>query len=157
MSDEVILTVEGLNRIMEELDYLKGKKRREVAQRIKRALEFGDISENSEYIDAKNEQAFVEGRIALLEKLLRNASLIDDENIRTDVVSVGTTVKIKDLDFDEECKYTIVGSAEANPSANRISNESPVGKGLLGKSPGEVVEISVPAGVARYRIIEVSK
>ena len=157
MSDEVILTVEGLNRIMEELDYLKGKKRREVAQRIKRALEFGDISENSEYIDAKNEQAFVEGRIALLEKLLRNASLIDDENIRTDVVGVGTTVKIKDLDFDEECQYTIVGSAEANPSANRISNESPVGKGLLGKSPGEVVEISVPAGVARYRIIEVSK
>jgi transcription elongation factor GreA len=157
VSDEVILTVEGLNRIMEELDYLKGKKRREVAQRIKRALEFGDISENSEYIDAKNEQAFVEGRIALLEKLLRNASLIDDENIRTDVVGVGTTVKIKDLDFDEECQYTIVGSAEANPSANRISNESPVGKGLLGKSPGEVVEISVPAGVARYRIIEVSK
>ncbi len=157
MGDEVLLTVEGLNRIMEELDYLKGSKRKEVAQRIKQALEFGDISENSEYTDAKNEQAFVEGRIAHLEKLLRNASIIDDDKIETDVVNIGTTVRFKDLDADEEFEYTIVGSAEANPSAQKISNESPVGKGLLGKAPGEIAEIVVPAGTVRCQIISIRK
>jgi transcription elongation factor GreA len=157
VGDEVLLTVEGLNRIMEELDYLKGSKRKEVAQRIKQALEFGDISENSEYTDAKNEQAFVEGRIAHLEKLLRNASIIDDDKIETDVVNIGTTVRFKDLDADEEFEYTIVGSAEANPSAQKISNESPVGKGLLGKAPGEIAEIVVPAGTVRCQIISIRK
>lgn len=154
---EVILTPEGLKKLEQELEQLKSVKRREVAERIKQAIEFGDISENSEYEDAKNEQAFIEGRILTLEKMLRNARLIDEGEIHTDVVSIGSTVLIKDMEVGDEINYTIVGSAEADPSANKISNESPVGKAILGKKKGSVVEVSVPAGKLKYKIVKIKK
>lgn len=155
VSKEVILTQGGLDKLEKELDFLKSTKRREVAARIKTAIDFGDISENSEYEDAKNEQAFIEGRIITLEKMLRNVRLINEE-INTDTVSIGSTVTLKDLEFDEDFKYTIVGSAEANPAENKISNESPVGKAILGKKLNDIVEVSVPAGVLKYQIVKMS-
>ncbi|MTI85923.1 MAG: transcription elongation factor GreA [Firmicutes bacterium] len=151
---EVILTEGGLKKVEEELENLKSVQRREVAERIKQAIEFGDISENSEYEDAKNEQAFIEGRIITLEKMLRNAKVIEDTR-DTDEVSIGSTVKLKDLEFGDEIEYTIVGSMEAEPDENRISNESPVGKAILGKNKGEIVEVSVPAGSLKYEIIDI--
>lgn len=154
---EVILTPSGLKKLEEELEHLKTVKRREVAERIKIAIGYGDISENSEYEDAKNEQAFIEGRIITLEKMLRNAKIINDEEVVTDVVSIGSTVKLKDLEFDEEVEYTIVGSAESDPTENMISNESPVGKALLGKQIGATVEVNVPAGVIKYEILDIKK
>ncbi|KAF1083787.1 Transcription elongation factor GreA [Sporotomaculum syntrophicum] len=158
MSDkEVILTIEGLKKLEVELEQLKSVSRREVALRIKQAIEFGDISENSEYEDAKNEQAFIEGRILMLEKMLRNAKIIDDENLGTEVVSIGSTVLLRDIEFDEEFQCTIVGSAEADPEENKISNESPVGKSILGKSKGETVEVIVPAGALKYKIVDIIK
>jgi transcription elongation factor GreA len=141
----------------EELGYLKSVKRREIAARIKQAIAFGDISENSEYDEAKNEQAFIEGRIALLEEKLRNVKLIDDVDISTDVVSIGSKIKLKDLDTGDELEYMIVGSAEANPIDFKISNESPVGSALLGKKRGSVVEVSVPAGTIRFEILDIMK
>ncbi|MCG9968275.1 transcription elongation factor GreA [Pelotomaculum terephthalicicum JT] len=152
---EVILTVDGLKNLEEELEQLKSVKRREVAERIRQAIAFGDISENSEYEDAKNEQAFIEGRILTLEKMLRNAKIIDDENLGTEVVSIGSVVLLKDLEIDDEFKYTIVGSAEADPAANKISNESPVGKAILGMAKGSVVEVQVPVGVLKYQIVDI--
>ncbi len=154
---EVILTPSGLKKLEDELEYLKSSKRREVAERIKIAISYGDISENSEYEDAKNEQAFVEGRILTLEKMLRNASVIDEGEIDTDVVSIGSTVVLKDLEFNEDLEYTIVGSAESNPNDSKISNESPVGRAILGKPVGSEVEVSVPAGNIKYRIISINK
>jgi transcription elongation factor GreA len=154
---EILLTAEGLSKLEEELDYLKSVKRKEVAERIKAAIEFGDLSENSEYDDAKNEQAFIEGRIVALEKSLRNVRLIDENDIAIDQVSVGTTVKVKDLEFDEEIEYTIVGSPEANPMQGRISDESPVGKTLIGKKVGDSVEILVPAGIIKYQVLEIRR
>jgi transcription elongation factor GreA len=154
---EVILTLDGLKKLEMELEHYKSVKRREVAQRIKEAIEFGDISENSEYEDAKNEQAMIEGRILTVEKMLRNARVIDEEDIHTDVVSIGSTVRLKDLDLAEEFNYTIVGSAEADPANERISNESPVGKAILGQKTGCVVEVSVPAGILRYQIMSIRK
>jgi transcription elongation factor GreA len=154
---EVILTLEGLKKLEQELEQLKSVRRREVAERIKQAIEFGDISENSEYEDAKNEQAFIEGRILTLEKMLRNAKVIDEGEIHTDVVSIGSTVLLKDMEVGDEINYTIVGSAEADPSANKISNESPVGKAILGKKKGSVVEVSVPAGKLKYKILKIKK
>ena len=151
---EVILTVEGLKKLEDELELLKTQKRREVAERIKQAIDFGDISENSEYEDAKNEQAFIEGRIITLEKMLRNARVIDD-NEGTDMVSLGNTVLLKDMDFGDEEEYTIVGSAEADPGTNKISNESPVGKAVLGQVKGTTLEVTVPAGVLRYQIVDI--
>lgn len=155
-SKEVILTQGGLEKLEKELEYLKSIKRREVAARIKTAISFGDISENSEYEDAKNEQAFVEGRIITLEKMLRNVRLIDDAETRSDLVSIGSTVTLKDIEFDEDFEYTIVGSAEANPAENKISNESPVGKAILGKKTNDIVEVSVPAGMLKYQIINIT-
>ncbi|MDI9448137.1 MAG: transcription elongation factor GreA [Bacillota bacterium] len=152
---EVFLTIDGLKMLEEELEELKTVKRREVAERIKQAIGFGDISENSEYEDAKNEQAFIEGRILTLEKMLRNAKIIDDESIATDVVSIGSTVLLKDLEYGDQFEYTIVGSVEADPGANKISNESPVGKAILGMTKGNVVEVSVPAGQLKYQIIDI--
>ncbi|MDF9409253.1 MAG: Transcription elongation factor GreA [Pelotomaculum sp. PtaB.Bin013] len=152
---EVILTVDGLKNLEDELEQLKSVKRREVAERIRQAIAFGDISENSEYEDAKNEQAFIEGRILTLEKMLRNARIIDDENLGTEVVSIGSVVLLKDLEIDDEFKYTIVGSAEADPGANKISNESPVGKAILGMPKGSVVEVQVPAGLLKYQIMDI--
>ena len=152
---EVILTVAGLKNLEEELEQLKSVRRREIAARIKQAIEFGDISENSEYEDAKNEQAFIEGRILTLEKMLRNAKIIDDENIDIEAVHIGSKVLLKDLEFGDEFEYTIVGSVEADPGASKISNESPVGKAILGKAKGSVVEVNVPAGMLKYEIIDI--
>lgn len=154
---EVILTLDGLKKLELELEQQKSVKRREVAERIKQAIEFGDISENSEYEDAKNEQAFIEGRILTLEKMLRNARVIDDVDIHTDVVSIGSTVLLKDLEFSEEIEYTIVGSAEADPAENKISNESPVGRAILGQTRGSTVEVSVPVGLLKYQILNIRK
>lgn len=153
---EVLLTVGGLKKLEEELDYLKSVKRREVAERIKQAIEFGDISENSEYEDAKNEQAFLEGRILALEKQLRHARIIDTQEMPGDVVSLGSKVKVQDLDTGDELVYEIVGSVEADPSELRISNESPVGRALLGQKVGSIVEVKVPAGTLRYRILSLN-
>jgi transcription elongation factor GreA len=154
---QVILTYEGVRKLEEELEYLKTVKRKEVTQKIKTALSFGDLSENSEYDEAKNEQAFVEGRIANLENMLKSAKVIDEEDITTDTVNVGATVKVKDLEFDDEIEYTIVGSAEADPGQLKISNESPIGRNLLGKKVGDTVEVSVPDGVIKYNILEITK
>ncbi len=154
---ETVLTSEGVRKLEQELQKLKTVRRREVADRIKQALAFGDLSENSEYDEAKNEQAFIEGRIVTLEKLLRNAKVIDDDDISTDVVSVGAAVKVLDIEFDDVIEYTIVGSAEANPGKNKISNESPVGRALLGKSIGSEVEVDVPDGVIKLKILEINK
>lgn len=158
MSDkEVILTQDGLKKLEEELDNLKSVKRREVAERIKIAIGYGDISENSEYEDAKNEQAFIEGRIITLEKMLRNARIINNDEIDTDTVSVGSTVIVEDLEFGDKMEYTIVGTAESDPLKNKISNESPVGKAILGKQVGTVVDVNVPAGVIQYKILDIKR
>lgn len=154
---QVILTYEGVKKVEDELEYLKTVKRKEVTQKIKTALSFGDLSENSEYDEAKNEQAFVEGRIATLENMLKNAKIIDDDDIKTDVVSVGAVIKVKDLDYGDEMEFTIVGSAEADPSVMKISNEAPIGRGLLGKKVGEKVEIQVPDGKCTYEVIEIRR
>jgi transcription elongation factor GreA len=153
---EVILTAAGLQKLEEELEQLKTVKRREVAARIKEAISYGDLSENSEYEEAKNEQAFIEGRIITLEKMLRNARVISDQEVDTGVVTVGSTVKVKDLEFGDIMEYTIVGSAESDPLQNKISNESPVGIALLGKSKGSIVDVNVPAGTIRYEILEIN-
>lgn len=154
---EVVLTYEGLRKIEDELDYLKGQKRREVAERIKQALSFGDLSENSEYDEAKNEQAQVETRIIQLEKLLKHAKVIDEDEVTTDIVSVGSKVKMLDMEFDEEVEYLIVGSTETDPDNFKISNESPVGAAIIGRKIGEVVDIEVPMGVVRYKILDIQK
>jgi len=154
---EYLLTEEGLKQKEAELEYLKTVKRREVAARIKQALEFGDISENSEYDDAKNEQAFIEGRIATLEKVLRNAKIIDSDEYSEDVVGMGQKVKLKDLETGVEEEYQLVSSAESDPTNNKISNESPVGKAILGKKIGSVVDVPVPIGVIQYEILSVSR
>lgn len=154
---EVLLTPEGLRKIEEELDFLKTIKRKEIAERIKEAIAFGDISENSEYDEAKNEQAKVEERIAKLESTLRKAKIIDEEEISLDVVNIGVTVKVKMLAFDEIDEYTIVGTAEADPYDHKISNESPVGKALLGKKVGDIVDVQVPDGTTKLEILEIKR
>lgn len=153
----VFLTAEGLEKIETELDELKSVKRKEVASRIKVALSFGDISENSEYDEAKNEQAQLEERIAKLEDMLSHAVLIDENEITTDKVSVGSKVTVKDLEYNEEMEYIIVGSAEADPFEGKISNESPLGGSLIGGKKGEVVKVPVPDGVIEYEIIEIAR
>ena len=154
---EVLLTSEGLRKLEEELELLKSVKRREVAEKIKLAISYGDLSENSEYEDAKNEQAFIEGRIITLEKMLRNARVIHEADVSTDVVSIGTTVKLHDIEFDEDVEYTIVGSAEADPASNKISNESPVGRALLGQTIGSIVDVIVPAGTIQFKILDIKR
>jgi len=154
---QFILTAEGLKKIELKFDHLKSVRRREVAERIKQAIEFGDISENSEYEDAKNEQAFIEGEIITLEKMLRNSKLIDEDHIVTDVVSIGAIVVLKDLEFGDILEYAIVGSAEADPAELKISNESPVGQAILGKKIGSVVEVNVPAGILKYEVLEIRR
>ena len=154
---EVLLTLDGLKNLEEELENLKSVKRREVAERIKVAIGYGDISENSEYEDAKNEQAFIEGRIITLEKMLRNARIINNEDVDTDTVSVGSKVTLIDVEFGDEVQYSIVGTAESNPAAHKISNESPVGKAILGKQKGSTVDVTVPAGVIQYKIVDIQK
>jgi transcription elongation factor GreA len=149
MQKDVILTPEGLEKLKGEIEYLSTDKRREVAERIKEAREFGDISENSEYDDAKNEQAMLEARIAQLEDKLRAASVIDASELTSDVVRVGSVVSVSDEDKGRSLDYTIVGSTEADPRQNRLSNESPVGKALVGRKKGDVVSVQLPNGKAR--------
>ncbi len=152
---EVILTPEGYTKLKEEIENLSTTKRREVAERIKQAREFGDITENSEYDDAKNEQAMLEHRIALLEDRLANARVIEADEITSDVVGIGTKVRLKDMDANETIEYTIVGSAEANPSEHRLSNESPVGKAILGRKKGEIVDVAAPRGSLKFKIMDI--
>ncbi len=154
---EVVLTYEGLKKLEEELEFLRGTKRKEVAERIKQALSFGDISENSEYDEAKNEQAQMEGRIIQLESMLKHARVIDEDDVNTDAVGLGSKVKIHDMEFDEEVVYHIVGSTEANPLKSKISNESPVGAALMGHKKDEIVEVQVPDGTMKFKILEISK
>ena len=152
---EVILTPAGHKKLKEEIEHLSTVKRREVAERIKQAREFGDIAENSEYDDAKNEQAMLEHRIATLEERLKNARVIAKNEITTDVVSVGTRVRLRDVDAKETIEYTIVGSAEANPAEQKLSNESPVGKAIIGRKKGETVEVTAPRGSLKYKIMDI--
>src|ERR687893_626902 len=149
MQKDVLLTPEGLDKLKAEIEYLSNDKRREVAERIKEAREFGDISENSEYDDAKNEQAMLEARIASLEDKLRSASVIDASELSSDVVRVGSAVSVKDEGTGKSLKYVIVGSTEADPSQNRLSNESPVGKALIGRKRNDSVKVQLPNGKAR--------
>lgn len=159
--EEVVLTPEGARRLREELHYLRTVKRKEVTQKIRESLDFGDAWENPEYEAAKSEQAFVEGRIAELERTLRSAKVIDADGLghpaddRT--VRVGSRVRLVDLESGEEETYTIVGTAEADPAQNRISNRSPVAQALLGRSVGDVVAVEAPAGTLRYRIEDVEQ
>ena len=146
MARETLITPEGLEKLKEELEYLENDKRREVADRIKQAREFGDITENSEYDDAKNEQALLEQRIAQLEERLRRANVVDEKALDTDTVSVGVRVHVKDQKSGESRKYQIVGVVEADPAEQKLSNESPIGKALLGHKRGDVVTIDVPRG-----------
>lgn len=156
-SKQIILTPEGLKKLEDELEYLKTQKRKEVSEKIKQALSFGDLSENSEYDEAKNEQAQVEVRIVQVENMLKNVKLIDEDEIDITKVSLGTKVKVLDMEFDEEIEYSLVGSTEANPAEMKISDESPVGKGLIGSSVGDIVDIDAPAGVLQFKILEISK
>lgn len=154
---DVFLTPEGLKKLENELDEAKTVKRKEIAEKIKQALAFGDISENAEYDQAKNEQGQLEEKIAKLEDMLRNAKIIDEDEITTDKVGVGSKVKVLDIEFDEETEYTIVGSAEANPYSGRISNESPVGKALLGGKIDDIVDVQVPDGIIQFKILDIMR
>jgi transcription elongation factor GreA len=152
---EVILTPEGYEKLKQEIEELSTVKRREVAERIRVAREFGDIAENAEYDDAKNEQMLLEHRIATLEERLRDARVITKKDIAKDVVSVGSKVKLRDVAAKETIEYHIVGSAEADPAANKLSNESPVGKAIMGHKKGETVEVSAPRGTLKFKILEI--
>ncbi len=166
---EILLTQEGYQKLEDEVELLKTVRRKEVADRIKVAISFGDISENAEYDEAKNvsenaeydeaknEQAQVEERIMKLENMIRRAVIIDESSIDVNVVTIGSIVKVKDLEFEEEDEYTIVGSAEADPYDGKISNESPVGKALLGRRTGDTVEVQVPDGTAKFEILEIRR
>jgi len=152
----VVLSPEGYKKLQEELDYLRNVRRKEVAERLKEARALGDLSENSEYDDARNEQAFVEGRIGQLESTLRNAQVIEDDGTAaTGQVRLGSRVKLKDLEYGDILEYTIVGSVEADPANQKISNESPVGKAILGQTKGTIVTVEAPIGNIKYEILDV--
>ena len=153
----VLVTQEGYEKLEKELDYLRTTKIAEIAEKIKVALGFGDLSENSEYDEAKNAQAENEGKIAELENKIRYAKIIDESEIDTKTVQVGNIVKLYDADFDEEVTYTIVGSTEVDLTQNKISNESPVGAELLGKKKNDTVEVKTPAGISKYKILSITK
>ena len=154
---KVILTYEGLKNMEAELETLKTVRRQEVAEKIKEARGQGDLSENAEYDSAKEEQAEIEARIVVLEKMLRNAEVIDEEGGSKDTVGLGTTVTVLDVEFDEEMEYTIVGSAEADPMNGRISNESPVGMALLGHKTGDSISINTPDGEAVFKVLKITR
>ena len=154
---EVLLTQEGYDKLDAELNYLRTEKRAEIADRIKVALGFGDLSENSEYDEAKTAQAENETRIVELEDKLRHAKIIDQKDINTDTVQVGNIVKVLDMEFDEKIEYQIVGSTEVNLAENKISNESPLGAALLGAKKNKVVEVNAPGGVMKYKILSIKK
>lgn len=149
------MTLEGKQKLEEELEFLKTEKRKEVVERIKVARSFGDLSENSEYDSAKEEQAFVEGRISTLEKMIRNAVIIEDDDSNNSIVTIGKTVKFKELPDGDEEEYTIVGSAESDPFEGKISNDSPMAKSLLGRTIGDVVHVNTPGGEMEVKILEV--
>ncbi|MEG2597227.1 MAG: transcription elongation factor GreA [Oscillospiraceae bacterium] len=156
MIKQVILTSEGLDKLEKELEELKTVKRKDIANKIKIAISFGDLSENSEYDEAKNEQAMIEARILQIENMLKNVKILDMGELNTETISVGSTVKIKDTEFGDEEIFNIVGSTEADPTGGRISDESPVGKALLGHKLGDIVEIAVPSGaVISYEVLEI--
>ena len=152
---EVILTADGYKKLQQEIDVLRNEKRREVAERIRIAREFGDIAENAEYDDAKNEQAMLEHKIAQLEERLLSARVITKKEISKDAVSVGAHVRLRDMQANKTFEYHIVGSAEANPAENKLSNESPVGKAIIGHKKGDVVEVSAPRGSLKFKILEI--
>ena len=152
-----IMTYEGVKKLESELEYLKTVKRKEITEKIKVAIGYGDLSENSEYDEAKNEQAFVEGKIVQLENTLRNASVIDESDISSDVVGIGSRVTVYDYDFEEEVTYSIVGSTEADPMNFKISNESPVGNALLGHKVDDEVVAQVPNGMSKFKILEIGR
>lgn len=152
-----VMTYEGVKKLEEELEFLKTVKRKEITEKIKVALGYGDLSENSEYDEAKNEQAFTEGRILQVENMLKNAEVVDESEIPTDTVAVGSVVKVKDYEFDEEVEYIIVGSAEADPMNFKISNESPVGAGLIGKKIDDVIEVVVPDGTNKFKVLDIRR
>ena len=157
MAKPVMVTAEGLKQLEEELDYLKGEKRKEIAEKIKVARSYGDLSENSEYDDAKNEQAILEARIVTIEATLKNAVLIDESGMSNEHVHVGSKVKIENITHGRIAEYKIVGSNESNPAEGRISDESPVGMALLGHSVGDVVEVETPTGVLGFKVLEISR
>ena len=154
---EILLTQEGYDNLEKELEYLKTEKRSEIAERIKVALGFGDLSENSEYDEAKNAQAANETKIADLENKIRRAKIIDESEIDTKTVQIGNKVKIKDLEFDEDLEYTIVGSTEVDLASNKISNESPIGAALLGAKKGQTVEANTPGGIVKFKVLDINK
>ncbi|MGN1270123.1 MAG: transcription elongation factor GreA [Clostridia bacterium] len=154
---EVLLTQEGFDKLEQELDYLKVTKRGEIAERIKIALGFGDLSENSEYDEAKSAQAENETKIAELENKIRYAKIIDESEIDTKTVQVGNTVKLLDIEFNEEVSYTLVGSTEVDLANNKISNESPIGSAILGAKKDQIVEVQAPAGVVQYKVLSITK
>jgi transcription elongation factor GreA len=151
----MVLSPEGYQKLDEELEFLRTVRRRDVAERIKQARSFGDITENSEYEDAKNEQAFIEGRILTVEKILRNATILKENSARADI-TVGSNVRLLDMEYNDEVQYTIVSSAEADPSLSRISDASPVGRALLGKKVGDQISVRVPAGIAKYQVLDIA-
>lgn len=157
MSEEILLTQEGYDKIVAEHEELVSVRRKEVSERLKEAISYGDLSENSEYDSAKNEQAELEERILKLENMIRKAKIINENEMDADRVSVGLKVKVQDTATGEEMEFTIVGSTEADPFAGKISNESEVGKNLLGKQKGEAVDIIVPDGVLTYKIVDITK
>ena len=157
MAKKVLLTSEGLKKLQDELDNLKNVRRKENTAALKIAKSFGDLSENSEYDEAKNEQAEIEARISEIENMLKNAEIIDEDGVATDVASIGSKVTVKDLDDGEVTEYLIVGSTEADPMQGKISDESPVGSSLLGHKVGEVVSVEAPMGVLEYEIVNISK
>lgn len=157
LAKQITLTDEGLKKLESELENLKTVKRKEIAEKIKVALSFGDLSENSEYDEAKNEQAFIEARIAEVEAMLKNVKVLDESELSTEHVAVGSKVMLKDMEFDDEVEYQIVGSTEADPNAGRISDESPIGKALLGHQTGDIVEVEIPDGTISFEILKISK
>jgi len=154
---EIILTPEGFQRLKEEVEYLSSVKRDEVAERIRAARDFGDISENSEYDDAKNEQALLEARIYALEEKLRGATVIDSGTVNTETVNVGTKVTLQDMERGDVLQYAIVGSAEADPTDHKLSNESPVGRAILGRKPGDKVTVAVPQGSKKFKVLAIER
>ncbi len=154
-NEELLLTKDGLEKLENELHHLRTVKRKDIAARIKEAISYGDITDNSEYEDAKNEQAFIEGRIITLEKLLRRARLLEKSEDADGYIALGSVVKLKENNKGQNYEYTIVSTAEADPTEKKISNESPVGKALMGRSVGEVIEVKVPAGKMSYKIEDI--
>lgn len=157
MAKSVMLTTEGYQKLVAELEYLSGEKKMEVAEKIKVARSFGDLSENSEYEDAKNEQGILEARIATIEATLKVAVVIDENNISTETIHVGSVVRLENLKLQKEVTYMITGSSEANPKEAKLSDESPIGKALIGHSVGDVVEVETPSGIIGFKVLGISK